>query len=139
MPLSASQVSILRALADTLLPSIGPGDPAGGELVPAGVDEILAAMKPADTRRVGALLTVFDLAAVLRFGRPFSKLGPEQRTRYVTGWMTSRIALQRTIYRALRGLCMTAYYQNPRSWPSIGYDGPLVGRRPSPDVLGAAS
>src|SRR5580658_138253 len=72
MALSASNHRVLRALGETLLPSTGPGDPSGGEVVPAAVEELLSAMTPADTRRVGSLLTLFDLAALPRFLRPFS-------------------------------------------------------------------
>ena len=128
MPLSASHRRALRALGDTLLPSTGPGDPAGGDVVPAAVDELLAAMTPADLRRVGALLTFFDYSAVTRYGRRFSALGTDRRRRYLEGWMTSRIAPRRMIYRALRSLCMNAYYQAPQVWPSLRYDGPLVSR-----------
>ena len=130
MPLSASHHRVLRALGDTLLPSTGAGDPSGGEVVPEAVEELLSAMTPVDTQRVGSLLTLFDLAALPRFGRPFSKLDDARRARYVGGWMRSRIALRRIVYRALRGLCMSAYYQDPRAWPALGYDGPLVGRSP---------
>jgi hypothetical protein len=128
MMLSAAHQRCLRALGDTLLPSIGSDDPRGGDLVPDGVEEILASMAPERVRRVGALLLLFEFAAVARFGRPFSWLDDDRRRRYVAGWMTSRIPQRRIIYRALRSLCMNAYYQNPRAWAAIGYSGPLVRR-----------
>ena|SRR6185437_6585087 len=127
MPLSTAHRRALRALGDTILPSTGPGDPAGGDVVPEGVDELLAAMTPEDVRRVGTLLTLFDYSAIARYGRPFSRLAEDRRRRYLEGWMTSRIALRRVIYRALRGLCLNAYYQAPAAWPAMHYDGPLVG------------
>jgi hypothetical protein len=135
MLLSHSHRHVLRALGDTLLPSTGEDDPGGGDLVPDGVEEILSTMTAADVRRAGVLLTMFDLAAMPRFGRRFSGLDPARRERYLAGWMTSRIALRRIVYRTLRGLCMNAYYQSPRAWPALKYDGPLVSRdrRPAPD------
>jgi hypothetical protein len=128
MPLDAPHHRVLRALGDTLLPSTGPGDPAGGDVVPAAVDELLSTFPEADVRRVGILLRVFEYGALPGYRRPFSKLPPPQREKYVAGWMTSRIAARRVIYRALRRICMNAYYQAPEVWPSLGYDGPLVGR-----------
>jgi hypothetical protein len=128
MPLSASHRRALRALGDTLLPSTGPGDPAGGDVIPAAVDDLLAAMTPADLRRVGALLTAFDYSAVARYGRRFSALAEGRRRRYLEGWMTSRVAVRRIVYRALRSLCMNAYYQDPTAWPAMHYEGPLVSR-----------
>ena len=127
MPLSTAHRRALRALGDTMLPSTGPGDPGGGDVVPGAVDELLAAMTPEDLRRVGTLLTLFEYSAVARYGRPFSRLGDDQRRRYLEGWMTSRITLRRVVYRALRGLCMNTYYQDPKVWPAMHYDGPLVG------------
>jgi hypothetical protein len=128
MALSPAHHRVLRALGETLLPSTGPGDPSGADVVPGAVEELLSAMTPADARRVGSLLTIFDLGALPRFWQPFSKLDDEKRARYVRGWMTSRIAGRRVVYRALRGLCMNAYYQAPLVWPALGYGGPLVGR-----------
>ncbi len=61
---------MLRALGDTLLPSTGEGDAAGGDVVPGAVEEILSAMTPVDTKRVGSLLTLVDLAALPRFRAP---------------------------------------------------------------------
>jgi hypothetical protein len=129
MALNTSHSRILRALGDTLLPSTGPGDPSGAEIVPDAVDELLASMTPADSKRVGALLVVFDLAALPAYGRRFSNLSEERRTRYVEGWMRSRLTLRRVIYRALRSLCLSTYYQDARTWSSMKYDGPLVRTR----------
>jgi hypothetical protein len=126
MAISPWQRRILRALGDTFVPSTGADDPAGGDVVPTGVEELLGAMEPADVKRVGDLLTMFELAALPLHGRPFSRLDEERRRRYVAGWMTSRIPLRRIIYRAIRGLVMNAYYQDPRAWPALHYDGPLV-------------
>jgi hypothetical protein len=46
--------------------------------------------------------------------------------------MRSRLAPRRIVYRAIRELCASAYYNDERVWPMLGYDGPLVGRRAAP-------
>jgi hypothetical protein len=127
--LSPTHQRIVRALGDTLLPSTGEGDPGGGEVLPEALHELAAALPPADRNRIRMLLMAFDLAAIPRFGRPFSMLPEAKRERYVEGWMRSRIGARRIVYRALRTLCMTAYYQDARVWPALGYDGPARGRR----------
>ncbi len=129
MPLTDAHRRTLRALGDTLFPSTGADDPAGGDIVPGGVDSLLAAMEPEVVKKLGLVVSAFELAAVVRYGKPFSKLSDAQRERYVDGWMRSRLAPRRVVYRTLRVLCANAYYNDERVWPLLGYDGPLVGRK----------
>jgi len=132
MPLSDANRSTLRALGETLFPSTGPTDPSGADVVPDGVESLVAGMDPAVVNKVALLLSAFELAAIVRFGRRFSRLPDERRTRYVDGWMRSSLAPRRVVYRAIRDLCASAYYNDDRVWPMLGYDGPLVGRKGAP-------
>ncbi len=129
MPLSDANRSTLRALGETLFPSTGPADPSGADIVPDGVASLVAGMDPTVARKLGLVLSAFELAAIVRFGRRFSSLPDEKRSRYVDGWMRSRLAPRRIVYRTIRGLCAAAYYNDDRVWPMLGYDGPLVGRK----------
>ena len=129
MPLSNANRSTLRALGETLFPSTGPADPSGAHIVPDGVASLVAGMDPAVAKKLGLVLSAFELAAIVRFGRRFSRLPDEKRARYVDGWMRSRLAPRRIVYRTIRGLCAAAYYNDDRVWPMLGYDGPLVGRK----------
>jgi hypothetical protein len=129
MPLSDANRATLRALGETLFPSTGPTDPSGADIVPDGVDALVAIMDPPVAKKLGLVLSTFELAAIVCFGRRFSRLPDEKRTRYVDGWMRSRLAPRRVVYRALRDLCAGAYYNDERVWPVLGYDGPLVGRK----------
>jgi len=132
MPLSDPHRSTLRALGETLFPSTGPGDPSGADIVPDGVDALLEGMAPGDVKKLGFVLSAFELAAIARFGRRFSRLPDAKRTRYVDGWMRSRLGPRRIVYRTLRLICASAYYNDERVWPTLGYDGPLVGRKGAP-------
>ncbi len=118
----------IRALGDTLLPSIAEGDPAGGDVLPDALDDFVRHLEPAKQRQLGMVLTIFDLSAFPRYGRRFASLSPERRARFVEGWMTSRIAARRVIFRSLRVLCGLLYFQDSRSWPLVKYDGPMVKR-----------
>jgi hypothetical protein len=126
--LSPSNHRTIRALADTLLPSIADGDPRGGDVVPDALADFLGHMDPKKRRTLGMVITIFDLAAIPLHGRRFVALSPEARARYVEGWMRSSLAPRRAIYRSLKVLCGFLYYQDARSWGLIGYDGPLVAR-----------
>jgi hypothetical protein len=118
----------VRALGDTLLPSIAEGDPPGGDVVPDSLDDLMRHLPPKKQRELRVVLTVFDLAAVPLHGRRFARLPPEKRDRYVDGWMRSRIPARRIVFRSLRTLFATLYYQDDRSWKTLGYDGPVVKR-----------
>lgn len=128
MPLTTTNRRTLAALGDTMFPSIAAGDPPGGIVLPDALDDFLAHIDAKKARTFGIVLTVFELAAIARHGRPFSKLAPETRARYVDGWMRSRLAPRRIVYRTLKTLCGTLYYQDARTWAALNYDGPLVGR-----------
>ena len=127
MVLSRGNLEVLRALGDTMLPSIA-NEPAGGEIVPEAADRFVATLDPVARRQLAIALSLFDLSAVARYGRPFSRLDPRARTQWLESWMRSRLALRRVVYRSLKGLCALVYYQDDRTWPLLGYDGPLVAK-----------
>ena len=118
---------IVAALADTLFPEEADA-PSGGSIVPAALDDLLAGMEPADVKQLHVALRLFEVGSIPRYGRRFSKLAADKRTRYTRSWMRSRLALQRTIFRALRGLCTNLYYADERTWELLDYEGPLVQR-----------
>ncbi len=120
----------LRALGDTLFPAIQDGDPPGGTVVPDAVTGFMASGDPEKARALGAVLTLFELGSVPRYGRRFSRLPAEARHAYVDGWMRSRLAPRRIVFRSLKQLCALVYYQDARTWSLIHYKGPLVDARP---------
>ena len=80
---------------------------------------------PAHLRRdLRQLVTLFEyLPPVIIFKlSTFSRLTPSDQNRYIEAWGTSRLGILRTGFRVLKNLCVSAYYQNPASWKSIGYD-----------------
>lgn len=122
--LNDRQRRIVVALGDTLFPSTGPGDPSGGEVLPDAFEEFVPHLAPDKQKGLGIALSLVDVLAVFRYGRRFSSLAPKKRDRYLRGWMRSRIKLRKIIFRSLRNTCATLYYQDRRTWPFLGYDGP---------------
>jgi hypothetical protein len=55
---------------------------------------------------------------------PFTLLSADEQDEVLKEWMTSRVPLRRTGFLALRTIVMSAYYQNPKVWPAVGYPGP---------------
>ena len=128
MGLSVRHLRTLRALGDTLHPSISADDVSGGEILPSALDEFLRALDADQQKQFRILLTLFELGAVVLHARPFSRLSPEQRERYVDDWMRSRLAFRRIVFRALMTTASLLYYSDARTWKFLRYAGPEVKR-----------
>ena len=80
---------------------------------------------PADLQRqLVWAVRALDWSGIAYAGDFFHRLPPEKQDRVLTHWMDSRFTLQRTVFRALKELCMMAYYGAPETWDALGYDGP---------------
>ncbi len=151
MPESSS----LRALLDTLLPG-GPADGHGRaypSATTAGLDEqilrLVAGLSATEQAQFASLLRALDsrLANLLLTGRPvrFSTLGPAARERYLLGWATSRLALKRKGFHAIKRLAGRQYFAGPLQgaphplWDRIHYEVPELrppSLAPPPDLPG---
>ncbi len=88
-----------------------------------------------DRAELARLLALFESRVVnlLLAGipRPFATMRPDERERYLVGWATSRLALRRKAFQALKRLATVLYYtatdengRNP-AWATLRYPGPL--------------
>lgn len=127
---SQHQARLLAMLAEILV------EPAADwpTVVEAQVVEYIdAAMAAADRKARGDLRTLLGLFenrfVALLFDARFEALSAmtrqEQRD-YLRDWMKSSLGRRRTGFMALKRLCTAAYYTHPRTWPNIGYGGPLI-------------
>jgi hypothetical protein len=91
-------------------------------------DRILSRTDVTSQMELRQLLNLFESAlANFVLGarvKPFSQLEPEAQDEVLHEWMTSKLAIRRTGFTALRSLVMAAYYGNPITWPAVGYPGP---------------
>lgn len=133
--LSPSEAAILLAVARRTLPP-GPRFPSPESVrVAERVDAFLAMSHPGVQQDVKRLLSLFDSAlfglvldgSPTRF-RAASATGQDAR---LAAWSSSRIAVRRTGFRALRRLVASSYYSSPATWAAVGYPGPpdVGGRR----------
>ena len=123
--LTAKEYAILRAAAEAILVDV-PVPP--GE-VAAEIDRQLAAVGDpirADIRTVLGLIEHLTVIGLHR--RTFTELRPEQRLRYLNGWGTSRLALRRAAYQALRGFVVFFAWVRDETRPLTGFTGPLPER-----------
>jgi hypothetical protein len=131
---SASEASVVAALAARLCPAAGSGAP-GAEAVDlvSILDSRLAVAEEEAVKGLKLALLMFDNALTgAVFGeraRPFTQLSAAHQDRVLEGWRHSKVAFRRTLYRALAYLIMSVYWAEPPAWQRIGYAGP-------PDVKG---
>ncbi len=117
---TAWELAVLTAAAEALLPPApGPYDRVAGN-----VDRFVRGMSPDLLRELHALILVVEHGTLLAGeAHRFTALDVEARLGVVA-------ALDRvprvgpTIVRGLRDLVVLGYYQDPATWPALGYDGP---------------
>lgn len=129
--LSLEEYSVLAAVADRLLPSRRPF-PSPGQLdVAWAADQILSRVDPTALKETKELLGLFEnaLAGFVLGGRtaPFTRLPPEEQDRVLVEWQTSRVALRRTGFQALKALVHSAYFGQEATRAAVGYPGPPEG------------
>jgi len=106
-----------------------PTPPSAAEVDVAGkADAFLAPLDAASAKELKQLLLLFDNALFsLATGgppRPFTRMSPEQQDAHLERWATSRLAVRRTGFQALKRLTGAVYYSQPASYASVGYPGP---------------
>ena len=125
---SVRELAILAAVAETIIPSNNEIPSALDLQVPEAIDRLLKLAHPAVQEEIKLLLGLLENASVnalLHFSPvPFSHMSLTQRTEILTKWASSSLALQRKGYKALNGLCQSAYYAQSQTHQTLGYDGP---------------
>jgi len=129
MALTRLERSALEALGETLVPAGGrPAMGARDVGVAAEIDRWLDRMAPGPRRTVRAMLLGFELTPLLsRHPDLFHRLGPAERSGWVSGTAASRSRPRKEALNGLRTLVRLAYASDPRVAAALGYDGsPLV-------------
>ncbi len=121
--LSPKEYAVMRAAAEALLAGV----PVQPKDVALAVDLELAAVgEPivSDMKNVLRLIEHFTILGWHR--RTFTELRPDERVRYLRGWATSRFAVRRAAYQALRGFVDYFAWIRPETRPLTGFRGPLA-------------
>jgi hypothetical protein len=126
--LSPRAFSVLAAVADRICPGTGILPSAWELEVPEAIDAFLASSHPgvgADIEQ-GLLLVENGLPGLLfdLRPRPFTTRSPEAQDATLAAMASSRIALRRTLYKALLGLVSATYWGHPDAYVHAGYRPP---------------
>ncbi|MDB4966078.1 MAG: hypothetical protein JWN44_1767 [Myxococcales bacterium] len=114
---------VVGALAEVVLP-VGDGVPP---VATHAIVDFVADYVPHMPRLLALLFPVglmmlelgaFFLAPSLV---PFSAMSLARRRRYVDGWVHARWRLRRDLIKAVKGLCLLAYYSDARVGAKLGY------------------
>jgi hypothetical protein len=114
---------IVRALAEVVLPMSDDAPPLPLDDVVRFVDSFVPKM-PTLLRLlfpVGLLLLELGAFVLGPSLLPFSAMSLARRRRYVDGWVRARWRVRRDLIKAVKGLCLLCYYNDPRVARSLGY------------------
>jgi hypothetical protein len=125
-----AEYSIWAAVADRILAEEhASGAPTPAEIDVAGrADAFLAPLPETDRKDLKRLLALFDnaLFSIAQGGpaRPFTAMSAADQDAHLRRWQTSRLAIQRTGFQAMKRLCCALYFSAPETFRGVGYPGP---------------
>jgi hypothetical protein len=126
--LSPKEYLILAAAARRILAPDGDDAPAPDTVACAlHVDRYLARLPPEVQRDVRALLQLFEHGSAV--STRFTRMTPAQQDATLAAWEASSFTLKRRGFQALRTLAFLGYWRDERTWPLLGYTGPMLPRR----------
>jgi hypothetical protein len=124
---------IVERMVDTGEPDAPPVRSTG---TLASIDAVCGTLDPAASGQLPLAIQLFEYGPFLfdfTFSR-FTRMSDVEKDASIRAWMTSRLAVRRLAFTAMRNLAVLGYYSQPETWPLIGYRGPLL-----PKLRGVAS
>ncbi|MBA4306912.1 MAG: hypothetical protein C0429_09280 [Sphingopyxis sp.] len=130
--LSIKEYAVLDALAAALIHPLKDGPGTSAALTALRIDRELSfhhdTSLAEDIKASLALLE--NLPALDALGPRFTALNNKDKQSFLANCAKAGPGLRRAAYNGIRFLVMFFYYTDDRSWPAIGYSGPLVDEKP---------
>jgi hypothetical protein len=123
--LTPKEYVVLGAIARRISASDEPDAPLVDDEALLFVDRYVAGLDEGLRGDLRALLHLVEHASGLS---RFSRMPDAERDAVLAGWQSSRLTVRRQGLQALRALTFLAYYRDPRTFPLIGYSGPMLPR-----------
>lgn len=127
--LSRKEALVVAAAAEAVIPDRPgplPTDGPTGREVAEAVDRYLVGMPKPMQLEIHGMFELLEqgTALDLQLAR-LTKADPARRLRFLLR-LESFGGLIAQASRGIRDLCLLGWYQDPRTWPELGYNGPLV-------------
>lgn len=110
-----------RAIAVTVVPEASALNESDWSTLEALVEKTLAKRPAGMQRQFVTFIRAIEHLPRLRWGRPFSALSPEERTRFLSGLERVPVLLLRRGFWGLRTLVFLGFYARPEAAEAIGY------------------
>ena len=130
--LSPKEYLVMQAVARRVLAPDAAGAPSPDTVDVAGaVDVYVSKLPPAVQRDVRGLLQLVEHGSSLFRGHVsrFTHLAPEEQDATLADWQHSSLTVRRRGFQALRTLAFLGYWRDDRTWPLLGYSGPMLPKR----------
>jgi hypothetical protein len=125
----AGTAATFRAAADCIVPAEPGSAGAGCEQAVRVADAMLARRAAPDRRKFAAFLRALELLPVVRYGRRFSSLSPELRSRVLAFLSATGIhPLLRVGAFGVKTYALMGYYGSELAWTEMHYPGPRPDR-----------
>jgi len=111
----------LHAVAETVVPETAALDADGWSALDRIVTNAVSARPSRMQRQLALFIRAIEWLPVLRYGRPFSKLDPQRRHRFLESLQDSPLLLIRRGFWGLRTLILMGYYTQGPVIGTLGY------------------
>lgn len=121
LAVSPASNRVIRTLAMTMVPETSELDPEGWSRFERIVDQATAARPAGLQRQLRLFVHLVQWSAIVRYGRPFTGLDPERRSRWLRYFENHSVTRIRVGFWGLRTLILMGYYGQPEVAVALGY------------------
>lgn len=121
------QWELLFSVAARLVPEAAALTAAQREAFRAIIADALADRPEAMQRQFRAFLAIIERGPMVRFGAPFSRLGPERQDRVLRWLQDGPVELFRKGFWGVKTLVLMGYYARPEAAAEVGWNPSFAG------------
>lgn len=125
--LSDTEYRVLDKMRRVMLPTQSFQLPSTTEVpVMQNVDLVVSKLDDRPRLLLALAVQTMEYAPVWQFSR-FSGMSDSRAIRHVASWQTGNL-VQRGVVTSLKMLVTFGYWQDPKTWPALEYDGPVTAK-----------
>ena len=121
MAISPSLGPVLHSIAETVVPATAALDPGGWDALERTIANAVGLRPPRLQRQLRLFIRAIEWLPLFRYGRPFTRLDPARRQRFLAALENAPLLLVRRGFWGLRTLIFMGYYGQSRTVAALGY------------------